>query len=46
MSEEQKKMFYTIIKDAYEQGKQSDQVTIASLLEEITQKLEVLLIKD
>jgi hypothetical protein len=45
MSEEQKRIFYNVIKDAYEQGKESEQITIASLLEEITQKLEPIIVK-
>jgi replicative DNA helicase len=45
MSEEQKDLFYNIIKDAYKQGVESDKVTVASLLEEMTQKLEILIDK-
>jgi hypothetical protein len=45
MSDEQKKLFYNIIKDAYEQGVESEKVTIASLLEDITEKLQLLLVK-
>lgn len=45
MSEEQKKKFYNMIKDAYEQGVESEKVTLASLLEEITEKLEGILVK-
>lgn len=45
MSEEQKNIFYSIIKDAYKHGVESEKVTVASLLEEITEKLELLIVK-
>jgi hypothetical protein len=45
MSEEQKNIFYSIIKDAYKQGIESEKITVASLLEEITEKLEILIVK-
>jgi hypothetical protein len=45
MSEEQKNIFYSIIKDAYKQGVESEKVTVASLLEEITEKLGILIVK-
>lgn len=45
MSEEQKDLFYNIIKDAYKHGVESEKVTVASLLEEITEKLELLIDK-
>jgi hypothetical protein len=45
MSEEQKNLFYSIIKDAYKHGLESEKVTVASLLEEITGKLELIIDK-
>jgi hypothetical protein len=45
MSEEQKKLFYTILKDAYEQGVESEKITLSALLKDITEKLELIVVK-
>jgi hypothetical protein len=45
MSEEQKKLFYNVLKDAYQQGVESEKITLSALLKEITEKLESIVVK-